>query len=93
MAQDKRGSWLTGGFEVGIRLTVRSVDLEGLHGGNARSRDPFVSLDPLETNRGTDEFPVSASLQRRHVVEREGDDVIHTEGLARYWTLEQEGRL
>ncbi len=38
-------------------------------------------------------FGASASLQKRHAAEKEGDDVIHTEGLTRHYTLAPEGRL
>jgi hypothetical protein len=45
MTEDQRGSWLVGRMQVGIRPTMRRVDFEDRHAGNARSLDPFVSLN------------------------------------------------
>jgi hypothetical protein len=43
MTEDERGSWLIGGVQMDIRLTVRSVHLEHGHAGDAGRLDPFVS--------------------------------------------------
>jgi hypothetical protein len=56
MTEDKRGSWLIGGMQVRVRLTMRCVHLELRQAGDADSPDPYVSARVTARHRvGTED--------------------------------------